>query len=163
MDMREMAEGMKILCNFYEKKLPSTKGLDLWFNKLQWVNARHYAQAIDEITTEESKLPTPGVVLKYVDRVRSREAARTQSNDRWQNVGALSPERQSSQIGKDCCKFISDLLNKWFESEDKLMEWKYKQLKELHSKYPNAGFDKQSQELVKEMNRILDERYKEAV
>lgn len=155
----EFGKAMKELSDFYGKKSFSPDAMELWYEKLKWLQPVDFHAAIDEITTKERTFPTPQVVFKYADEVSKRRAERDNAKDREQAKKFFEPESHNSGLARDATAFNVALMGMPKGTVEKF-GFEVSGLKALMKKYPNIGFENNYQDAVKRLNAALEKEGK---
>lgn len=150
----DFGQGMRRLSDFYDKKPMPTDGMELWYQKLKWVDRRDFQVAIDDITTCERSFPTPQVVLKYAADARQRRAANEAFREKEEAIAFFNPEKHTPGIAQDSVRLL-EALNKLDPGSIEKAEFEVTAYKAMMKKYPTAGWEENYRDAVKKLNGML--------
>lgn len=142
------------LCGFYGRNILNENQIDVWFQKLGWLDARDFEAACEQITNCEKSFPTPQVIFKYADEARQRRQTRENNADKKQAENFRNPDTHRNQIAKDCVKFIEDM-DKFRGGKLAKLEFEANSYKDFVKKYPGVGFEDNYRDAIKRFKEEL--------
>ena len=154
MDKIAFASGMKTLSDFYSGKAITASGMEIWFQKLKWLDHRDFKASIDEVTTCERGFPTPQVILKYADDAKRRRSDRESKLEKNQASNFFKPEKQNPGIARDSVAFI-DALRKFKPGSIEKLEFEVSAYKAMIKNYPMLGWEDNYRDAVKRINEKI--------